>query len=325
MPPSPRDERGAPRTIGFEFEFAGLTVARTAAVLGELLEASPVPQSAFRSVIPTERYGEFAVEMDAALLKEKEYERLLRRLGFRLDADELLRMERFMADVSALVVPCEVITPPLTLEQSGVAEAVRAALHKAGTKGSGASPLFAFGFQINVRPPSLAVDGLLAHLRAFLLLYDWLAVESGDDLTRRLSPYVNEFPNGYAQLVLDPDYRPASLDRFVRDYLTANPTRNRPLDLLPLFAFLAPDLVARAPVEHHLVKARPTFHYRLPTCRIDEPAWTVTREWNLWLEVEKLAADSDRLARMTHAWRKSREIPANLLDPPWVEQTRDWL
>jgi len=29
---------------------------------------------------------------------------------------------------------------------------------------------------------------------------------------------------------------------------------------------------------------------------VDEPDWTLAREWNTWVEVERLAADADRLA-----------------------------
>ena len=43
------------------------------------------------------------------------------------------------------------------------------------------------------------------------------------------------------------------------------------------------------------MSARPTFHYRLPNCRVDEPDWRIAHEWNAWVTVEALAADEDAL------------------------------
>src|SRR3546814_9457337 len=40
-----------------------------------------------------------------------------------------------------------------------------------------------------------------------------------------------------------------------------------------------------------LIKARPTFHYRLPNARLADPQWSIVREWNLWVRVERLAHD----------------------------------
>ncbi|OBX33760.1 putative amidoligase enzyme [Halomonas elongata] len=40
--------------------------------------------------------------------------------------------------------------------------------------------------------------------------------------------------------MLDPDYQP-DLRTLIDDYLEYNPTRNRELDLLPLFAYLDPE------------------------------------------------------------------------------------
>lgn len=83
------------------------------------------------------------------------------------------------------------------------------------------------------------------------------------------------------------------------DYLAHNPTRNRPLDMLPLLAHLDSRRVLHAAEDKHLVKARPAFHYRLPNCMIDEPAWTLAQEWNRWVAVERLAADPEKLASMS--------------------------
>jgi len=51
-----------------------------------------------------------------------------------------------------------------------------------------------------------------------------------------------------------------------------------------------------------LVRPRPTFHYRLPNCDLDNPEWSVIDEWNLWVKVEELAEDPARLEAMSLAF-----------------------
>jgi hypothetical protein len=118
------------------------------------------------------------------------------------------------------------------------------------------------------------------------------------DFARRVSPYINPFPPEYVRLILAPDY-PPTRQRLIDDYLAHNPTRNRPLDMAPVLAHLDRDRVHHRVQENHLVKPRPAFHYRLPNCMVDEPGWSVAAEWNTWVEVERLAADADRLAAMS--------------------------
>jgi hypothetical protein len=59
--------------------------------------------------------------------------------------------------------------------------------------------------------------------------------------------------------------------------------------------------------DEHLIKPRPAFHYRLPNCLVDEPDWTIAREWNTWVAVERLAHDGDRLAEMSREFREADE------------------
>ena len=84
------------------------------------------------------------------------------------------------------------------------------------------------------------MEYLLAMMRAYLLLANWLRVEIKVDITRQVLPHANPFPKEYARKVLDLRYQP-DLDTFIDDYLADNPTRNRELDLLPLFAHLRPE------------------------------------------------------------------------------------
>jgi hypothetical protein len=206
------------------------------------------------------------------------------------------------------LVPIEIGTPPIPIDQLERLDELRQRLHEARARGTRASILYAFGFHINPELPSEDPGVIRDFLRAFLLLYPWMKDRAEVDLTRRVSPYINAFPDDYARLILQPNY-PASRETLIDDYLDHNPTRNRPLDMLPVLSHLDRDRVMRRVEDPHLVKPRPAFHYRLPNCMLDEPDWRIAREWNTWVAVERLANDPQRLAEMSrdylHADRQS--------------------
>jgi hypothetical protein len=64
--------------------------------------------------------------------------------------------------------------------------------------------------------------------------------------------------------------------------------------MLPLFAHLDEARVRNA-IDDPRIKPRPTFHYRLPNCDIDNPQWNIDNCWFAWLEVERLSNDPERL------------------------------
>jgi hypothetical protein len=81
----------------------------------------------------------------------------------------------------------------------------------------------------------------------------------------------------------------------------------------------------RSVVQSALVKARPTFHYRLPNCDIDNPAWGIYLSWNRWCQVEELAADSDRLRDVCLAYVYHLDSLTPDFLNPWSEQVKQWL
>ena len=152
-----------------------------------------------------------------------------------------------------------------------------------------------------------------------MLLSDWLRGEIDVDPTRKLLPHTHPFPAAYLRKILDADYAP-ELDALIRDYVSLNPTRNRELDMLPLFAHLAPDTLDKF-IEDDRIKARPTFHYRLPNTELSDPDWRIVDEWNRWVAVEKLAADNAARRRMADKRLKSGGEPL----PQIIEDTQQWL
>jgi hypothetical protein len=75
-----------------------------------------------------------------------------------------------------------------------------------------------------------------------------------------------------------------------------------------------------------LIKARPTFHYRLPDCKIDDPDWALKATWNDWVEVERLAADDERLQRCCSDYLEFLDSPFKRLFGKWAETVEEqWL
>jgi len=323
LPDRLTNEHGAIRMLGFELEFAGLELDDIARVVMGLFGGVHYADSHFQHRVADTRWGDFVIEIDAALLKDRAYIGYLQRIGFDLDQGWQRRLDEVLARIAGTVVPHEIATPPIPMTEAGCIEELRAALRSRHAQGTRASPLYAFGMHFNPEAPALHVETLTAYLRAYLILEDWLKQRSQVAITRQIVPFINDFPEDYVRHVVDPDYRP-SLRRLMADYLYHNPTRNRPLDMLPLFGHLDPDwLFARLP-EDTLVRTRPTFHYRLPNCAVDEPGWRVAREWHGWLEVEQLANDPASLGALGRRFLKWHRETLSGTDERWADEIRRW-
>jgi len=286
------DETGAPRQVGVELELGGLDVETTARLVAEVVGGTPRDAGHHQLRIEGSELGDIGVELDSRFLKKQKHREILDALGLDPDPEVKQALDDLVLRAASTIVPCEIVTAPLRFEQLERVEAIRARLHEAGAKGTGAEPWYAFGVHFN---PSLpATDGATLHafMQAFCLLEDWIREDGKVDLSRRISPFIDPFPESYREAVLVPDAAPDRRE-VVKTYLEHNPTRNRGLDMLPAFAELEPELV-KAAVQNDLVKPRPTFHYRLADCRVDEPSWRVGQEWSTWIAVERLAFDHAR-------------------------------
>jgi hypothetical protein len=71
------------------------------------------------------------------------------------------------------------------------------------------------------------------------------------------------------------------------------------------------------------VRARPTFHYRLPNCDIDEVTWSPAQEWNRWVFVERLGADRTQLNQLSSRFGEAQNR-ITLIDP-WPEELAAWM
>lgn len=324
LPPRIYNENGEKRRVGFELEFGGLPLEETSEILLALFAGQALRDSEFAYRVQT-GIGEFVLEADSSFLKDRKYEKYLRLLG--LDPETSTIAQNVGEQVSKLagtLIPFEIATPPLPIDDLSAVDQIRQELQQHSAKGTKASIFMAFGMQFNPEVPSTSAESLLAHLQAFFLLYDWLYEESEISIARKVAPFIHEFPEEYVRLVLAPNYRP-SRERLIDDYLRHYPTRNRPLDMLPLFAYLDRDRVFASPVEKELVKPRPTFHYRLPNSLVDDPNWTIAQDWNKWVEIEVLADNPVRLKEMSERYSKMHDQTMLFTRSKWAAQTREWL
>lgn len=311
---------GAERRVGVELEFAGLEIDAICELIVALYGGRREPMSRFEERIAGARWGDFTVEIDMALLKERSYLKFLDFMGVELDAESLRQAEDLLARVAASLVPHEVGSPPIPMSELPALEALREALQRRHALGTKASLRYAFGLQFNPEVPGFDAATLLNYLRAFFLLGDWLEKRTRVAIARRVSPFINDFHQYYIRRVLHPAYRP-SVEQLIDDYLEDNPTRNRPLDMLPLFAHIDPERVKRGLKDAKVKnKARPTFHYRLPNCLVDDPDWRLAHEWAGWVAVDNLAQDADKIRRMSADYLEHRGQLVIGYDEDWAER-----
>ena len=322
-PPEACTADGQPRRIGIEIELSGLAVPELASLVAEQLGGTiEAPDIQTKARVEGTTFGTFVVELDARPVQQRTWSTRLEDLG--LDAEPI---RDAVVSVAREIVPVEVVTPPIPMAQLHELDPLWEAIRGAGGLGTDAAMRYAFGLHLNPDvAPSLEAQNILRHLQAYLLLEDWIAEREHVNWARRVTPYIRPFPELFRRRVLDSGYAP-NLDELVADYLVHSPTRNRPLDLLPLFVHLRPDCMDGREVDDaHLVKPRPTFHYRLPNCEIDHAGWTPAAAFNRWLDVERLAGQRGRLASMAAAYRELRQLPWRLQRREWTERVQQrWL
>lgn len=290
------DHAGTPRRVGVEMEFAGIDPERIAAEVVDAVGGQFEAESAFSGTVRDTEFGDFRIELDVQLLSSRRYLDSLKAVGIEIEPGQLRdNLEDVISRVAGLVVPHELVCPPVEVAALDRIDEIRRGLCRAGAKGTGSSALYAFGLQFNIDIAERSGPHLVSVLRAFFLLFEEICEREQIDFSRKLTPFVQRFPEDFVAHVLEPDYAP-DLETLIDDYLAYTPTRNRPLDMLPLFAWIDRERVMAAPVERDLIKPRPVWHYRLPNCLIDDPDWSLCDSWGEWVRVETLAADSDALA-----------------------------
>lgn len=310
-PPHTENHEGRPRRIGVEIEFGDMDVSRAAGIVAELYGGGGVREiSAYHRTVSGTRHGDFEIVLDSRYVLPEEPDKL----NLSSPAREKL------GDAASSFVPTEIACPPIDWNRLDELTPLLDALRKNGATGTAKSVAYAFALHVNPDVPSTDAESLTRHLRAYLLLAPWLRDQIGVDITRRFLPFANPFPDEFVAKVVHPDYAP-TLDELIADYAGYNPTRNRELDMYPLFAWLRPELAGEL-YPGQLVKPRPTFHYRLPNTQLSQPDWGAITEWNRWVEIERLAVDPGRLHILAGDYLE--HASSSRLDR-WVKKLRDWI
>lgn len=285
MPPLLHNEQERMRTVGVEVEFVGPTAERTICALQAALGGRIMEEDPHAFALKGSALGDMTVELDSRILHPGKSDKSLGRV--------LPRIAAWFGFAASYLVPCELVSAPVPLDRLHELDRVLTVLRELGAKGTQDGPFYAFGLHFNPEIPRQDAETVAAFMKSFVLLNPWLRREVAPDATRDLLGFADPFPVDYVRTVASPDYWP-DIARFIDDYLAANPTRNRDLDLLPLLHHLDASRV-RAVLPNEKINGRPTFHYRLPDARVSDPGWSIAPDWNRWVAVERLAADRERL------------------------------
>jgi len=305
--PAPTTAAGDPRRVGVELKFSYLEPGMVAGLLIDEFGGSIHRETDHETRVRVPELGDFLIQIDMAVLT-----------GLDQLSGGLAR--EFVVDV----VPCELVTPLLAVETLPLLDRLVTRLREASVEGTDDDLGYAFGVQFNPEAPALDAESILGYLRAFVLLYDWLRSELGVDANRQLSTFIQPYPPSYARKILADAYRP-DLDTLMDDYLAANPTRDRALDLLPLFGYLDEARVRAVLDPEQTLSPRPAYHYRLPNSYVAHPEWRVTDEWCYWLALEWLVADPARLQTMARAYRRRTFTSAGRRRRDWATEVPNYL
>ncbi len=323
-PPHLKNADGEERRVGYEFEFTGVGLEKSANLVTELYNGAIEKLSTYEIEVRDSEFGSFKIELDTQLLRDKKYEELLNKLGISIENLEGKdTLEDSMMDLASTVVPFEIVTPPIPISNMHRLNELVGGLRQMKAKGTGSSILYAFGLHINPEVPDTSVDSILNHLRAFLLLDPWIRKDAEINISRRLTPFINEYEEDFLVHLFNPDYQP-DLNSLIRDYFAFGNSRNRPLDLLPLFMYLDEKTTSTL-IEEELTSARPTYHYRLPDCKLDEANWSLSDEWNYWVLVEKLADDREALKELSLNWLELNNKTMIGFEKKWIERMDKWV
>lgn len=312
-PPVTVKDDGSPRMVGFELEFSGLTLDQTVDTIQSSLGGEPRAGTAAEQVLYIESLGEFNVELDWDYLKRKAAETNQKEGREWIDQ---------LSKAASLLVPVEVVCPPIPITNLEVLDPMVAALRRAGAEGTEESLLAAYGVHINTEIPSLDAVTLFSYLRAFIILQWWLLKAHEVNITRKISPYIDLYPEVYLKRVLSKP-KP-SMDEILSDYLEHNASRNRALDLLPILSEIDEKRVRRV-VDDPKIKARPAFHYRLPDCNIEHKDWSLALSWNNWWVVEQLSNRPDDLDELSAEFLDSDQPIIGVRRSEWVQFIDQWL
>jgi len=309
----PRTKKGEIRKVGVEIEFSGLDVQVAAECLAQHLGGRIRKIAPHHFIIEDTPFGAVQLELDTRLVKPTETDSpAWQRFDW--------QMKQVLGDAASVLVPVEMIAPPVPYTDLHHIARISDILRLAGATGTGHSVIYAFGTHLNVEVVSLSIEHLYPTLRAYALIEDWLRQVHQIDTSRRITTFIDPFPQAYRTWLANHPATPDTAE-FISSYLAHNPTRNRGLDMTPILLSLDQANVLAA-LGDGKANARPTFHYRLPNSNVDRLDWTLADDWATWVRVEEVAADTDLLETLAKAWLAevaASKLPVGLLWSNWLD------
>ncbi|QDV09335.1 Putative amidoligase enzyme [Planctomycetes bacterium Poly30] len=300
--PVPENREGKPRRVGVEIELGALREDAVARTVADVLGGEVAPRDDKGYQVEGTSLGKVEVYLDTQYLR-----------------DARTAIQRGALKIAQAVVPVEIVTEPILPEEIAELDRLVDRLREDGGTGTGAGWLLGFGLHFNPEVTGFELEDVGPTVTAFALLEDWYRREVALDISRRAMPYIDSYPSGLVDgLAAD---EPRSMEDLIDLYLRTAPSRNHGLDMLCLFSHLDAERVAEK-VDTKLIGSRPTYHFRLPDCRLDEEDWSVALEWNRWVRVERIAQQDEVLERLKAAWTRYR---AQLLHLPgsWADEVAE--
>ncbi len=303
--PNPLKADGSHRRVGVEIELGALDESRVTGILCEVLggEAEKIAGKGWK--IRGSQLGDIRVYLDSRYLND----------------DDQRRLAQVMRNLARSVVPVEIVTDPILPEDIAILDRAVARLREEGATGTASGVFLGFGVHFNPEVTGESLGDILPVVTAYALMEDHLRTVANIDLSRRALPFVDPYPRNLVDaLAAD---RPQTVTDLIDTYLKLAASRNYSLDMLCLFAYLDEARVG-AVMDMTAISPRPTYHFRLPDCRIDEADWSLSLEWNRWVLVEHVAHDTRLLNRLKHAWRDHR-ASLTTVRGNWAEVSRTLL
>lgn len=294
------------RNVGFEIEYAGVSLENVAAIIKRLFGGQVIKKNTAELEVVDTEFGTFKVELDAVQVKK--FAAAMKAEIDKPDDERVIAetiitaIDEVTGDLATKIVPMEIVAPPIPVASIAKVDDLRRAISEQGAADTHSSFRYAFGLHVNPEVKGISATETLNIMRAFSVMLPWLILKHKVDVTRRISPFIDPYSQDYVAHIIEADYNP-SFDELIKDYHRFNPTRNRALDMLPLFASLRADLVTGLYGPDEKINPRPTFHYRLPNCEIANSNWSLFQEWDIWRSIEKVASNNDCLASLVDLWR----------------------
>ena len=313
-PPVTHTRESALRKVGFEIEFNGISINKAVDIVQSCYGGEINNQSKVQKILKNTQLGDFVIELDWDFLKRKAIEKN--------DEKAQTGWVDYLSEYAQMIVPIEIVCPPVAIDKLSQLNLMINSLQESGATGTDDLLIAAYGVHINPELPEISPAVILAYLKAFALLQWWLVDAHQVDLTRKITPFIDLYPQIYLRKVLT--RKECTFDDIFQDYLEHNATRNRALDLLPLLAEI--DLArVRNKVKDNKIKPRPTFHYRMPNCHIGNKYWCLADSWNTWCVIENLANRPQDLKTLSKKFLDAYRPVIGVSKKDWVKFINIWL